>query len=134
MRHSLAKADLAADRLQIGRRQLGHGVTEAVGRWLGFLHRFEPSALAEPPLDRVTEDRLTNYVAHLAETVESVGRHLYLSRLQKAFRVMFQGAVPDILMSLVAQLKSRVPATLEGLGHDPAADRARRRDDAAFDR
>ena len=79
-------------------------VTEAVGRWLGFLYRFLPSALAEPPLDRVTEDRLTNYVAHLAETVESVGRHLYLSRLQKAFRVMFPGAVSVVLMALVAQL------------------------------
>lgn len=49
-----------------------HGVTKAVGRWLGFLHWFEPAALAEPPLDRVTEDRLTNYVDHLAETVGSV--------------------------------------------------------------
>jgi integrase/recombinase XerD len=81
-----------------------HGVTKAVGRWLGSLHRFEPAALAEPPLDRVTEDRLTNYVAHLSETVGSVGRHLYLSRLQKAFRVMFQDEVPEILISLVAQL------------------------------
>jgi hypothetical protein len=80
-------------------------VAKAVGRWLGFLERFEPSALAEPPLDRVTEDRLTNYVAHLAETVGSVGRHLYLNKLQKAFRVMFQGEVPDILISLVAYLK-----------------------------
>jgi integrase/recombinase XerD len=80
-------------------------VTKAVGRWLGFLHRFEPSALAEPPLDRVTEDRLTNYVAHLAETVGSVGRHVYLSRLQKAFRVMFQGEVPDVLISLVTYLQ-----------------------------
>jgi integrase/recombinase XerD len=79
-------------------------VTEAVGRWLGFLHRFEPSALAEPPLDRVAEDRLTNYVAHLSETVGSVGRHLYLNKLQKAFRVMFQGKVPGILISLVAHL------------------------------
>jgi integrase/recombinase XerD len=79
-------------------------VTEAVGRWLGFLHRFEPSALAEPPLDRVTEDRLTNYVAHLSETVGLVGRHLYLGRLQKAFRVMFPGKVPEILTFLVAQL------------------------------
>jgi integrase/recombinase XerD len=82
-----------------------HGVTKAVGRWLGFLAAFEPSTLAEPPLDRVTEDRLTHYVAHLSETVGSVGRHLYLRNLQRAFRVMFQGKVPDILMSLVAQLK-----------------------------
>jgi integrase len=82
-----------------------HGVTKAVGRWLGFLVLFEPSSLAEPPLDRVTEDRLTHYVAHLSETVGSVGRHLYLRNLQKAFRVMFRGKVPEILMSLVAQLK-----------------------------
>ena len=81
-----------------------HGVTKAVGRWLGFLAEFEPSTLAEPPLDRVTEDRLTHYVAHLSETVGSVGRHLYLRNLQKALRVMFQGAVPDILISLVPQL------------------------------
>ena len=82
-----------------------HGVTKAVGRWLGFLAVFEPSSLAEPPLDRVTEDRLTQYVAHLSETVGSVGRHIYLLRLQKAFRVMFRGTVPDILISLVAQLQ-----------------------------
>jgi hypothetical protein len=82
-----------------------HGVTNAVSRWLGFLAAFEPSTLAEPPLDRVTADRLTHYVAHLSETVGSVGRHLYLRNLQRAFRVMFQGKVPDILMSLVAQLK-----------------------------
>ena len=81
-----------------------HAVTTAVGRWLGFLTLFEPSTLAGPPLDRVTEDRLTHYVAHLSETVGSVGRHLYLRNLQKAFRVMFQGAVPDVLLSLVAQL------------------------------
>src|SRR5262245_41870068 len=68
-------------------------------------HVFEPATLAEPPLDRLTEDRLTHYVAHLSETVGSVGRHLYLRNLQRAFRVMFQGAVPDILLSQVAQLK-----------------------------
>jgi integrase/recombinase XerD len=82
-----------------------HGVTKAVGRWLGFLALFEPSSLAEPPLDRVTEDRLTQYVAHLSETVGSVGRYIYLRNLQKAFRVMFQGKVPEILISLVAQSK-----------------------------
>jgi integrase len=81
-----------------------HSVTKAVGRWLGFLAAFEPSTLAEQPLDRVTEDRLTHYVAHLSETVGSVGRHLYLRNLQKALRVMFQGKVPDVLLSLVAQL------------------------------
>src|SRR5262245_43934327 len=68
-------------------------------------HVFEPATLAELPLDRVTEDRLTRYVAHLSETVGSVGRHLYLRNLQKAFRVMFQGAVPDTLLSQVALLK-----------------------------
>jgi hypothetical protein len=66
-----------------------HGATKAVGRWLGFLAAFEPSALAKPPLDRVTEDRLTHYVADLSETVGSVGRHIYLRNLQKAFLVMF---------------------------------------------
>jgi len=80
------------------------GVTKAVGRWLGYLHRVEPATLAEPSLERLTKDRLSNYVAHLSETVGSVGRHLYLLRLQKAFRVMFQGKVPDILVALVAHL------------------------------
>jgi hypothetical protein len=81
-----------------------HAVTTAVGRWLGFLTLFEPSTFVGPPLNRVTEDRLTHYVAHLAETVGSVGRHLYLRNLQRAFQVMFQGGVPDVLLSLVAQL------------------------------
>jgi integrase len=82
-----------------------HGVTRAVGRWLGFLSGFEPQSLAELPLDRVTEERLTRYVAHLSETVGSVGQHIYLSRLQKAFRVMFPGKVPNSLISLVSQLQ-----------------------------
>ena len=82
-----------------------HGVTNAVGRWLGFLAASEPSTLAEPPLDRVTKEHLAHYVAHLSETVGSVGRHLYLRRLEQAFRVMFPGKVPDILISLVAQLQ-----------------------------
>jgi len=81
------------------------GVTNAVGRWLGFLSGFEPASLAELPLDRVTEERLTRYVDHLSETVGSVGRHLYVSRLQKAFRVMFPGKVPNSLIAQVAQLK-----------------------------
>jgi len=79
-----------------------HGVTKAVGRWLGFLTAFAPPVLAEPSLDRVTEDRLTHYVDHLSETVGSVGRHIYLRNLQKAFGVMFPGKVPSILTSLVA--------------------------------
>ena len=82
-----------------------HGVIKAVGRWLGFLAAFDPSALAESPLDRVTEDRLTHYIAHLSETVRSVGRHIYVRNLEKAFRVMFPGKVSDILISLVAQLQ-----------------------------
>jgi integrase len=82
-----------------------HGITNAVGRWLGFLSGFEPQSLAELPLDRLTEDRLTRYVTHLSETVGSVGRHIYLSRLQKAFRVMFSGKTPSSLLSLVSQLQ-----------------------------
>jgi integrase len=81
-----------------------HGVTKAQGRWLGFLAVFHPSSLAEPPLDRVTEDHLTHYVVHLSETVGSVGRHIYLRNLQKAFGVMFPGKVPGILTFLVALL------------------------------
>ena len=82
-----------------------HGVTNALSRWLGFLAAFDPSTLAEPPLDRVTEHRLTHYVAHLSETVGSVGRHIYLRNLQKGFRAMFPGKAPDILTTLEAQLK-----------------------------
>jgi hypothetical protein len=77
-------------------------VSLSVGRFLGFLALFEPAALAEHSLERLTEDRLTRYVDHLAQTVGSVGRYVYLEQLQRALRVMFPGRAPDVLKHVVA--------------------------------
>jgi integrase len=61
--------------------------------------------LAEHPLERLTEDRLTRYVDHLAQTVGSVGRYVYLEQLQRALRVMFPGRAPEVLKHVAAQLR-----------------------------
>jgi hypothetical protein len=82
-----------------------HAVALSVGRFLGFFALFEPAALAEHPLERVTEDRLTRYVDHLAQTVGSVGRYIYLEHLQRALRVMFPGNALEVLKPVVAQLQ-----------------------------
>src|SRR5262249_15853428 len=81
-------------------------VVSAYGRWIGHLAEVEPAALAEGPDDRITEHRLTRYLAHLAETAGSVGQHMYLEKLREAVRVMFPGSVPEHLTPLVAHLAS----------------------------
>jgi integrase len=80
-------------------------VITALCRWLGFLALFEPSALAEHPLDRLTEDRLIRYLDYVAETVASVGQYVYFEHLLRALRVMFPGEVPDTLNILVRALR-----------------------------
>jgi len=80
-------------------------VSASVARFLAFFALFEPAGLAEHPLQRLTEDRLTRYVDHLAQTVGSVGRYVYLEHLQRALRVMFPGQTPEVLNPVVAQLK-----------------------------
>jgi integrase len=85
-------------------------VEKAMRRWLGYLAAFEPAALTEHPVARLTEDRLAPYVDHLAETVGSVGRCTYLAHLLMAFRVMFPGEQLQILKSVVAQLKAESQA------------------------
>jgi integrase len=79
----------------------------ALQRWLGYLAAFECDALTEHPLARLTEDRLVRYVSLLAETVQSVGRSVYLANLLMAFRVMFPGAPLQILKSVAAQLATQ---------------------------
>lgn len=81
-------------------------VEKAVRRWLGYVARFEPAALTEHPVDRLTGDRLEGYVANLAETVKSVGRHTYVAHLLLAMKVMYPGAQLEILKRVVAQLKT----------------------------
>jgi hypothetical protein len=81
-------------------------VVAAYGRWIGHLADCEPSALAERAIDRLTEDRLMRYLAHLAETAGSVGQHMYLEKLREAVRVMFPGRVPEHLSGIVARLGS----------------------------
>ena len=80
-------------------------IEDANGNWVGYLAMSDPAALAEHPLDRLTEDRLTAYVDHLAETVGAAGRCIYLDHLQRALRVMFPGQAPEMLNTVVAQLK-----------------------------
>ena len=77
----------------------------AYGRWLGFMAASEPVALAAHPVDRLTIERLTHYLDHLAETGGTVGRHMFLAKLRDAIRVMFPGKVPPHLPRLVARLE-----------------------------
>jgi integrase/recombinase XerD len=81
-------------------------VIAAYGRYLGFLAATEPSVLAEHPAKRLTEDRLTRYLGHLAETAGTVGQHMFFAKLRDAVRVMFPGNVPQHLSRLVARLES----------------------------
>jgi integrase/recombinase XerD len=87
-----------------------HDVGKALSRWLGYLAAFEHDALTEHPVARLTEDRLVGYVDHLAETVQSVGRGVYLAHLLMAFGVMFPGEPLQILKSATAQLTAQSQA------------------------
>jgi integrase len=58
------------------------------GRWLMFVARHEPGALEEPLAVRVTPERISRHLAHLAATVGTVGRHSYLRHFADALRVM----------------------------------------------
>lgn len=80
------------------------GVIAAYGRWLSFLALSEAPILAAQPIERLTEDRLTRYLEHLAETAGTVGQHMFISKLRAAIRVMFPGKVAHHLSRLVARL------------------------------
>src|SRR5690242_11978305 len=66
-------------------------VTAAYGRFLAFLAASEALALAEHPVRRLTEDRLAQYLSHLAETAGTMGQHMFFAKLREAVRVMFPG-------------------------------------------
>jgi len=53
----------------------------AYGRWLGFLVETDSSVLAAHPVDRVTRECLTRYIEHLAQTAGTVGRHMFIAKL-----------------------------------------------------
>jgi integrase/recombinase XerD len=82
-----------------------NAVIAAYGRWLSFLTEYEPSTLTAHPVERFTEDRLTHYLAHLAETAGTVGQHMFFAKLRDAVRVMCPGEVPQVLSQLVARLE-----------------------------
>jgi integrase/recombinase XerD len=81
-------------------------VRAAYGRYLSFLAASEPLVLAEPPVDRLTDDRLGRYLGHLAETAGTMGRHMYFAKLRDAARAMFSGNVPQHLSRRVARLEN----------------------------
>jgi len=62
--------------------------------------------LAVHPIERLTKDRLTRYLSHLAETAGTMGRHMFFAKLRDAVRVMYPGNVPQHLSRLVARLES----------------------------
>jgi integrase/recombinase XerD len=80
-------------------------VMAAYGRYLAFLAESEPLVLADHPTKRLTEDRFARYLAHIAETAGTMGRHMFLAKLRDAVRVMFPGSVPQHLSRLVARLE-----------------------------
>jgi hypothetical protein len=57
-------------------------------------------------LKRLTDDRLSRYLGHLAETAGTMGRHMFFAKLRDAVRVMFPGSAPEHLSRLVARLES----------------------------
>jgi integrase/recombinase XerD len=75
-------------------------VMAAYGRWLGFLVVSESSILAEDPVRRLTQDRLTSYLSHLAQTAGTMGRHMFFAKLRDAVRVIYPGNVPPHLSRL----------------------------------
>jgi integrase/recombinase XerD len=81
-------------------------VFAAYGRFLGYVAKYEPEALAEDPVERLTADRLVRYHDHLAESAGPNGQHMYFAALRNAVRVMFPGRVPDHLSQMVAWLAS----------------------------
>jgi integrase len=80
-------------------------VIAAYGRFLAFLAASEPSALAEDPAKRLTEDRFAGYLSHLAETAGTGGQFMFFAALRDAVRVMFPAKVPHYLSLLVARLE-----------------------------
>jgi integrase/recombinase XerD len=74
------------------------------GRFLGYVAKYEPEALTEDPVDRLTIDRLMRYRDHLAESAGSIRQHIYFAKLRSAIQVMFPGRVPEHLSQMVAWL------------------------------
>jgi hypothetical protein len=84
-----------------------YNVMAAYGRYLAFLAASEPSALGEPPAQRLVKDCLARYLSHLAESSGTGGQHMFFAKLRDAVRVMFPGEVPHYLSRLVARLERK---------------------------
>lgn len=64
------------------------GLTNAYGRWLGFLTRSDSLALALAPGDRVTRERIVAFCRHLAETNRGSSIASLLGHLRQAARLL----------------------------------------------
>ena len=75
------------------------------GRWLGFIAANEPEALALDPGLRPSPARLSRFLAHLSETVGSVGQHSTVRHLRDALVAMLPDWDRTALDRFVARLK-----------------------------
>jgi integrase/recombinase XerD len=74
--------------LRAGTRQI---ITVAYRRWLGFLNATFQEALAQPPADRITPDRVRNFVERLREEVRPTTVAVVIENLHYAARLIASG-------------------------------------------
>jgi integrase/recombinase XerD len=75
------------------------------GRWLGYVAVSEPDALTLAPGARASKARLTGFLAHLGESVGSVGQHSTIRHLRDALVAMVPGWDRTGLDRLVSRLE-----------------------------
>ncbi len=80
----------------------------AYARWLGFLERNEPQALALAPTARLTVERLQSHVSELAEGRKAVSVFHLLSGLRSAVSIMFPATDWTWMRPLIRQWERRV--------------------------
>jgi hypothetical protein len=86
------------------------------GRWLGFVAACEPEALALAPDARASMARIGQFLAHLAETVGSVGQHSTVRHLRDALAAMKPGRDHAELNRLIARLERHAGHATSGRG------------------
>lgn len=83
-------------------------VASGYGRWIGYLQAVEPAALAAPPAERVTRERIRRYIDHLSAEITPAGVFNYAKHLYDAIRVMAAEQDWTWLKTLVWRLSDKV--------------------------
>jgi len=77
---------------------------EGYRRWLGHLKRRDPTCLSRSPPDRISKDRVRNYIEALQASMTPCGTHDYIKHLYDAARVM----APDRRWAWLHELATRL--------------------------